>query len=342
MDDVRAFFARTYRPAYRLATDAALLGWQYGPTPASPERPSHLKLALLDGAIAGCLGYIPVEVSLNGRVAVGAWVANWMVEQEKRQLGLGPFLMREVSKQFEVLLDLGANEDARSLLSRMGWTDMGNLPRYVCVLDRKNAALLTENGALDWPAKIPAAQATGGARLVDKFEGAATQLWDRTWGANGGGTRRSADFLNWRYAIHPVFQYRLFEQRENGQLTGLAVYHVETARDLPVRVGRLVELITATEDDGGLLGAVLEDARTQGVAVMDFFCSSKRVAGPLARAGFLPGDDAAAALIPMLFQPVDRRRAGIRFMINLGKAPEAGLIRDWYVTKSDGDQDRPN
>jgi hypothetical protein len=39
---------------------------------------------------------------------------------------------------------------------------------------------------------------------------------------------------------------------------------------------------------------------------------------------------------------VDRRRSGIRFMASLGNVPEAAEVQDWYVTKSDGDQDRPN
>ncbi|HUI06196.1 MAG TPA: acyl carrier protein [Verrucomicrobiae bacterium] len=351
--EVRAFFARTYRPDYRLATDDALLRWQYGPTPASPDKPCHLKLAWLDGVLAGCLGYMPLEVSLNGRVVNGTWVANWMVEEHQRRLGLGPFLMCEVTRQFEVGLDLGANVDAHSLLSRMGWNDMGDLPRYVCVLDCTGAAALTENGQLEWPAVTPPQGIrTGGpttVRSVDRFGDGATRFWDSTWGAKGslaGGTRRSAEFLNWRYTIHPVFQYRLFEARQNGQVSGIAVYHVEQVRNQPLRVGRLVELILdvnhSSDVDAALLGAVLDDARSQGVVMMDFFCASGRLSEVMTRHGFLPGEREPASRIPMLFQPVDRRRSGIRFMAHLGSVPEAAAVRDWYVTKSDGDQDRPN
>lgn len=351
--EVRAFFARTYRPDYRLATDEPLLRWQYGPTPSSPEKPCHLKLACLDGVLAGCLGYIPVDVSLNGRVVNGTWVANWMVEEHQRKLGLGPFLMREVTEQFEVALDLGANADAHSLLSRMGWKDMGDLPRYVCVLDCTGAAALTANGQLKWPAATSPQRETRDrsirVKLVDRFNEEATQLWDSTWGAKGslaGGTRRSAEFLNWRYAIHPVFKYRLLEARNNGRLCGIAVYHVEQVRDLPVRVGRLVELILdvkhPSDVDACLLRAVLDDARSQGVAMMDFFCASHRLSEVMTRHGFLPGESEPASRIPMLFQPVDRRRSGIRFMAHLGNIAEAAEVQDWYVTKSDGDQDRPN
>jgi len=87
---------------------------------------------------------------------------------------------------------------------------------------------------------------------------------------------------------------------------------------------------------------VMEDAKSQGVAVMDFFNASKRLADVMTRHGFLPGESEPAMQIPMLFQPVDRRRSGIRFMASLGNVPEAAEVQDWYVTKSDGDQDRPN
>jgi hypothetical protein len=58
--------------------------------------------------------------------------------------------------------------------------------------------------------------------------------------------------------------------------------------------------------------------------------------------GFLPGDAPVTDQVPILYQPIDRRRAGIRFLADLSQVPSAPLIHEWYVTKADGDQDRPN
>jgi hypothetical protein len=66
------------------------------------------------------------------------------------------------------------------------------------------------------------------------------------------------------------------------------------------------------------------------------------MARPLEAAGFLPGECPPGSSIPILFQPVDRTRTGILFMANLQKAPAAETVEEWYVTKSDGDQDRPS
>lgn len=335
--------ARVYRASYILATCEPLLRWQFGGVASGQGDTCHVKLALLDGDVVGCLGYMPVEVTVAGRVLRGAWLANWMVEPDKRRLGLGPLLMREVTNQFDVTLNLGPNQDARTVLTKMGWMEVGPLPRYVHVLDRNAAARLTESGRLARPESgtVPDPSGTVDVRAVKAFSPETTTLWDRLAGTLGTGTRRSAEYLNWRYIRHPVWAYRCFEAREGARLVGFAVYHVESVRDLPVKVGRLVELVGTSSAIDALIRATLLDARTQAVALMDFFCSSPVLAAPLRAHGFLAGQDPPMAEVPMLFQPVDRRRTAMYFLAYLGKVPGAS-VDHWHVTKGDADQDRPN
>lgn len=341
---LQAFFARVYRPDYILRVNEALFRWQFGGMPVSEKKLYHVKLALLDGRIAGCLGYVPVEVNLGRGVVRGAWTANWVVDPDWQRIGLGVLLMRELTRQFDITLAVGLSRDSRALLPRMGWNDFGELTRYICVLDPQNARALTETGRLEWPTgallKGPPQGAT--VKPVNRFSDDATILWDKTWGASAAGTRRSAEFLNWRYTRHPVFNYRLFEARRNGQLSGLAVYRVEQVRNMQARVGRIVELVSETGVERCLLKAVIDDARLHDVAVLDFFCSSRRFSTIMGQCGFLPAEDKAAVEIPTLFQPIDRRRTGIPFMAYLLNVPDATEPHDWYVTKGDGDQDRPN
>ncbi len=54
--------------------------------------------------------------------------------------------------------------------------------------------------------------------------------------------------------------------------------------------------------------------------------------------------DAAADRLSMLFQPIDHGRSGI---VAMAYAKEGVELRDptkreWYITKGDADQDRPN
>lgn len=345
LPSLQIFFAHVYRPDYVMRTHQDLFRWQFGGTPASKGNDYHMKLALIDGAIAGCLGYVPVDVSLGGQVVRGAWIANWVVDHNLRRLGLGPLLIRQVTQQFDITLVLGLSQDAHNLLPRMGWTSFGELTRWVCVLDAHAAGALTEAGSVEWGAVTAPRdwEWLQGANVgrVNRFSDDATALWDRVWGKSAAGTRRSMEFLNWRYACHPMFAYRLFEAHHEGRLGGIAVYRVEQVRDIPMRVGRIVELISEADVEGSLLSALLDDAQSQGVAVLDFFCSSQRFSVLMARYSFLHGRDKVAAQIPFLFQPIERR-TGVPFMAYLANVPDVSKVRDWYVTKGDGDQDRPN
>jgi hypothetical protein len=168
-----------------------------------------------------------------------------------------------------------------------------------------------------------------------------SDLWDTRFAHQLAGTRRSAEFLNWRYADHPRFKHRLFHVSNAEGIRGIAVYRVEQVQDMPVRIGRILELIGETDAQRALLQAIAEDARGAQTAMLDFFCSGSLVKPALLAESFVSGDDPRAANMPMLFQPLDRRRAGIRFVADLRKTPDANKA-DWYVTKSDGDQDRPS
>jgi hypothetical protein len=336
---VQAFFARAYSPRYRLAVDETLLRWQFGRAAARDRY--CLKLALDGDTIVACLGYIPVTLTIGERTVAGAWTANWMVDPAQRRLGLGPWLLRELLREFDVVLSVGLAPDAQAILPRMGFMDFGDLRRYIAVLDIEQAASLAADGTLAWPVPppgVPAPRTSG--RRIDDVPDDAIELWRRMIGGRGAGTSRSAEFLHWRYAAHPSFTYRLIELRCADRLDGLAVYRIESVRDADVRVGRIVELLAVPDAAPALIRGVIADA-TGDAALLDFFCASRRFEPALTEGGFVAGDAGAAAGIPMLFQPIDRRPAAIRFMAHPGRVAGAVAL-DWYVTKGDGDQDRPN
>jgi hypothetical protein len=345
MPAVTEFFQRCYTPSYRLAVDRSLFEWQFGGVSPSPGR-YHLKLAVRGATVLASLGFVPVELSVAGRIVRAAWTANWMVDPEQRRLGLGPLLLKQLMTEYDAVLSVGLERDAVELLPRMGWVDFGDLRRYVLVLDAAATAQLSgspaaPSGALESGA--PEAAGSGQARLTEVLDEAATALWDRLQGAHGAGTRRSAAFLRWRYLQHPVFAYHVFASPADGATpNGVLVYRIEKVRDMPVWVGRIVELVAEPEAVTGLLTAAVAHARAANVALVDFFCASSRFDGALAAAGFLPGQRAEVKDVPLLFQPVNRARTGIRFMGYLSKLPAGSAGLDWYVTKGDGDQDRPN
>lgn len=345
LPELKRFIAKSYGERYVLGINDAYFRWQYESSPISQGHDFHLRLARVDGEIAACLGYVPVDVSTGTRMVRGCWLANWMVSPDQRHVGLGPLLAQNVARGFDATLALGANQEAKDIFARMGWTDFGMLQRSVRVIDPVQAAQLCESGQLDWPARLDLGPGRFDEMVsrVERFDAEATSLWDQLCDAEQiAGTRRSAEFLNWRYADHSDFSYRMWEARRGGELVGFAVYRLETARDLPIRIARLVELVGDRDAGPGLIHAVLLDAQRESAVAMDFFCSSSRWQAVLSAWGFLPGEHPAAASIPILYQPIDRRRAGIRFLADLKLIPDTAHTMDWYVTKADGDQDRPN
>jgi hypothetical protein len=120
------------------------------------------------------------------------------------------------------------------------------------------------------------------------------------------------------------------------------VYRIEQVLNLPVRVGRIVEWLGEETAAPALMAAVLDDARTEGAALVDFFCASARHSGTLERCGFLSDARPEVTRYPVVFQPVDRRRTATRFMVHLKDRTAASTPFEWYVTSGDGDQDRPN
>jgi GNAT superfamily N-acetyltransferase len=344
LPEVLRFFRTVYSPNYILATSEALFRWQFGGAGTFVNGNLALKLAIVDGEIAGCVGYIPVTIQLSGEHFRGAWAANWAVDQQYRRLGLGPLLIRELAAQFDVALAIGGNHDAHSLLPRMGWTDFGFLPRFVCVVDDNAIAPMTESASFEWPSALRS-MAIGEAPddeivLLEKFSSDAGELWDRVC-AGVAGTRRTTAFLNWRYVAHPLFHYRLFAAEDGGRLRAIGVYRVEQVRDFPTRIGRIVELFGDESYRVPLLRALIRDGVDRGVSAFDFFCSDPRIESAMRETGFLLSSEAPASAVPALFQPVDRTRSGMLFMARLPKTSAARALADWYVTSADGDQDRP-
>jgi GNAT superfamily N-acetyltransferase len=347
---LRAFWLRVYGPRYALGLNRGLFEWQFGAGAGGVEARSlggdgyHLKLALDDGQVVGTLGYIPTETVVRGHAVRGGWLANWIVAPELGNAGVGRQLMQSVLAELHAVVNVGISDAGQRQFARLGWHDLGTLARWVQALDPEGAdTLLPEDATGTWPSVPVRARASGfSCRETREFGNDATRLWDDVWGAGGAGARRSAGMLNWRYAKHPTFRYEMVELREGTSLQGFAVYRIEQVTQPSVRIGRIVELVATDRAVADLIAAVSEHARSRGIVLLDFFCASRRLDAALLAQGFGRGDMGRALDIPYRFQPVDRRRGGIACVVHVDGGDMPRACDDWYVTKGDSDQDRPN
>jgi len=126
------------------------------------------------------------------------------------------------------------------------------------------------------------------------------------------------------------------------------VFRVEQVRGRTEAVMRVVEFLGDPAAQTALARAIVQAAEELGVAYVDFYCSSATAARGLEEVGFRlesVTDDQPA--FPTRLQPLEK---GYFCMTALMRLPSAmrgqldALVRAGrlYLTKSDGDQDRPN
>ena len=95
-----------------------------------------------------------------------------------------------------------------------------------------------------------------------------------------------------------------------------------------------------------LLSLLVDRFKSKKVDFIDFFFTGNFHVKSLLRQGFVDCDDKLYRDIPMLFSPLDRDKKEITWAIyssNYGDSKHSFTDKNnWYITKGDGDQDRPN
>ena len=176
------------------------------------------------------------------------------------------------------------------------------------------------------------------------------QRWDRFWQrfSEQGyfGANRDSGYMTWRYLRHPRMQHIVkVALAAEGEIQGGAVYRVEQAKDRPVRLLRLLELMAL--DDAAykcVLGAVARHGEVLGVAFIDHY-TTRPLHEVFGDVGWFEESDLQDTVVPGLFQPLVRGRRDLNVGVRLfGSLARDGvdLMRDLHVVKSDGDQDRPS
>jgi hypothetical protein len=150
-------------------------------------------------------------------------------------------------------------------------------------------------------------------------------------------TRRSAEYLDWRYLRHPTGSYRLFGHGDSLP-DAVCALRLDGAGIVGARI---VDAWGEADALESLLTGVLDWAREAGARFADFFCTGCPDAETFERAGFvwLEGDDAAK--VPFLLMPLDATRPyHEQLALRLSVAPPPSYVQTFF-TRGDSDRDRP-
>lgn len=367
IDLVMAFLDEHWARNHVLSRDAALFRWQYAAKLRHDcEGAPTVLLAWRDGRIVGMLGLTFMRWLQDGSVHTGAWSSHWFVVPELRTSPLSLLLIREASRLgVEVLGTVGTTSHSASILRARGYDWIPEIPRWVGVIDpAATSTLLLASGAPasqrdevlsfchERSVRQPPSSTRGDEWDVVEWREQLADEWDACWNLSVApgfvGVVRDAAYLRWRYVQHPAFTYRILMARHGSSgVGGVLVYRIEKVKGRTEQVARICELLTQERDaTDRLLARFVLDARALGVSFADFYCA-KPIDG-LERAGFVIERTLTDAFtLPSRLQPLEQGRralnSAIRLPAELRGSVQSALSRGaLYLTKSDGDQDRPN
>jgi hypothetical protein len=156
--------------------------------------------------------------------------------------------------------------------------------------------------------------------------------------------------LIWRYIDHPRFNYqvKVLVDTATDVVVGGAVFRVETIRGRTEKILRVLEFLSIPDSEKQLAQCIFQAGISHGVVFVDFYCTSTVPSDGLRSIGMGLFDSAAEKIrIPSRFQPLQPERVHLvgGFYLSKSLRTKVGKLHglsDFYITKSDGDQDRPN
>ncbi|MFH1073031.1 MAG: GNAT family N-acetyltransferase [Nanoarchaeota archaeon] len=303
----------------------------------------NVRILKIKEQIVGMLGRIPARYNYFGKDVTGAYLVNLMIDEEYRKLGLGPRLVLETEKEYDLLLNTGYGEQGKELYEKLKWTEMPPLHRAVCIMSNKCSVFSKKEIPLS-TVKIAPRKGSHDFQQLTRFDRAIDSFWKKMRGKYPISINRDADYLNWRYADHPLLKYHLFVGKKHDHIVSFIILRIEEPPGF--RIARIVDFVSADDAEEQTLLMTHDWAKKEKIDLIDCFSTGKFHEHALRNAGFANADKEPYTDIPLLFNPIDRVRKTIPFCfkpINQELFDKRILDSDnWYVTKGDGDQDRPN
>lgn len=344
---LKRFIAQQFHDKYILLNDD-FFEWQYKANPFNFYPHFAMKIIKYKKEVLGFGGIVPVRMHTpDGQLIAGAF-ANVMVDSKVRAFGLGTLLVREILKDYQLCYISGYSDELQKLCLKLpNWTEMGNLKRMIAVIDEQTVKKLT-NKKNDFTSVKKNKISKYKLKLVKEFSDNVELLWSRTKHSFSITIERSNEYLNWRYADHPLLSYQLFEYELNKKTCGYAVIRVEEFEynHDKYRAGRIIDLVCDAYCEIDFFTDITSFFRKQKVDFIDFFYSGNQYTKTLQEIGFVDSTQHPYDSIPMLLNPVDENRKHINWITYCqGLGTNHNKYCDpanWYITKGDGDQDRPN
>lgn len=356
---MKAFLVDYFHPKYILINDS-FFDWQYRENPYNTYKDYAVKILKMKDEFMGYLGLIPWKLKVFDKVYDNSGgLCNLMIGNKCRALGLGSVLVKECQRDFAILSGTSYKPKTKPMYEKLGnWFAIGNLSRYVLILNPQQCAVIEDPMNPDYRKFEDLAKRSVGSAFtfdkyrffdIDKFEDDIDELWRKIRNDYSITVERSKDYLNWRFANHPQLKYLISVVKRNGVTAGYLVARIEKTREFKNSfvIGRIIDFVADAEARDALLNYFISKMKHSNVDFVDFLFAGRYHTETLKKNGFLEADEFKLTNIPYVFQPIERYRKHINCIIYISDklmhlADKIKNIDNWYLTRADGDQDRPN
>lgn len=306
-------------------------------------------------------GIVPAWVSSeNGKVKVNVSVfcsrfklgdrtvpGGWLVDVYRRAGFKGaislPRLTLKIVRDLDFLAGLGLSEDAVKFARAFKWILPGNVPKYVKLLSTK--PIIERKTGKNKLAGLVGPLADAVLRItlrpkktvregcyeftieqVDEFGPETDRIWNSAAPYFKCVVERKMDYLNWRFVDQPGSRNTIFIFYRKDEPAGYSVLRF-TIED-GVDTGIISDLFAAPRDLPHIVAHAVSYFRSKKVAKAVCHCSHPEAIRALEHNGFIqrPSD--------MIFT--------YSHLCPTFDVPGISDLKNWYVTASDSDQDRPS
>ena len=304
------------------------LDWQYG---------GSLYILEAGDKIIGHFGFKDIPYKIRDEVKPVRVLMNLFVLPPFRVLGGGVALMRAIFNTKGPILVSGYSPAFQKLCSRLNknWRAQGNLSRFMTILKNYHPLLAD----YEVPAKLLFKSRQNDIFSIEvdtKDPKLLEQVWLRFRSHYRVTVERSSDYIRWRFLDHPFIKYSVLVCRRAGLACGYLIGKMET--DQGFKIARIIDLIGPAEAASSLISEFVAISFRQDVDAVDFMFSGRLYYKPLFEAGFFDVAGTDFESFPILFNPISTKKT----FINIASNNMDFRSGDCYLTKAEGDQDRPN
>lgn len=239
-------FCQLYRTVYGKPVDGNYVKWKFIDDPAGPA----FGYGAWEGkTLVGFVALTPYLFTGNGKKMMASQGADTMVLREHRGRGLfakmtGILLAEMNKRQWHFRYSAPGKLSYSGYIKKLGHKNLTNLPYWVKIRPLNYVKHKMDITPEEEKSPVDIMANNGHEVLpVAEFGTEHDSFWEMLNATVTFGIIKNAEYLNWRYARHPLHRHDILECRTEGRLSGYAV----------LRGGNLLELSALGESSRDLL-----------------------------------------------------------------------------------------